>query len=56
MRISNKDVQMQAMKAYGRVEVEFHSFLTSALYGGECSAACPNPFILGKIVPGTGAG
>jgi hypothetical protein len=32
------------MNAYGGVDVEIHIFLTSALFGGECSASRPGPF------------
>jgi hypothetical protein len=29
-------------ETYGGVEVELHSFLLSALVGGECSVSCPS--------------
>jgi len=35
------------MKMYGGVEVEFHSFLISALDGGEWSASYPDRFTPG---------
>jgi hypothetical protein len=35
------------MKAYGRVDVYIHIFLTSALVGGEWSASGPGSFISG---------
>jgi len=39
------------MKAYGGVEVQLHSFLTSALDGGEWSTSRPSRFIPGKEPP-----
>jgi hypothetical protein len=41
------------MKAYGRVDVEIHIFLTSTLAGGEWSASRPGRFTPGEIDPGT---
>jgi hypothetical protein len=41
------------MKTYWRVEVQLHSFLTSALDGGECSASHPGRFIPRERDPGT---
>jgi hypothetical protein len=41
------------MKAYGRVDVEIHIFLTSALVGGEWSAPRPCRFNPGERNPGT---
>jgi len=41
------------MKAYCRVEVQFHSFLTSALDGCEWSASRPDRFTPKEIGPGT---
>jgi hypothetical protein len=35
-----------AMKAYGRVDVQIHIFLTSVLAGGEWSASRPGCFTL----------
>jgi hypothetical protein len=35
------------MKAYGRVDVQIHIFLTSALAGGERSDSRPSHFIQG---------
>jgi hypothetical protein len=41
------------MKAYGGVDVQIHTFLTSALVGGEWSATRPGRFTPGKelLVP-----
>jgi hypothetical protein len=39
------------MKAYGRVDIETHIFLTSALVGDEWSVSCPGDFIPGKEPP-----
>jgi hypothetical protein len=41
------------MKAYRGIEVCLHSFLTSAIDGGECSASCCGQFIPGEraLVP-----
>jgi hypothetical protein len=36
-------IKNYAMKAYGKMEVKFHT-LNSALYGGECSDSCPDRF------------
>jgi hypothetical protein len=36
------------MKAYGRVNVQIHIFLTSALGGGEWSASRPGRFTPGE--------
>jgi hypothetical protein len=36
------------MKAYDAVEVEFHSFLTSALFGGEWLASHTGRYILSE--------
>ena len=33
------------MKAYGRMEVHLHTFLTSALHEGELSASSPGPLL-----------
>jgi hypothetical protein len=41
------------MKTYGRVDVQIHVFLTSALVGGDWPASCPGRFILEERVPGT---
>jgi hypothetical protein len=40
------------MKTYGRVDVQIHVFLTSALVGGECSASPPSRFTPGGRAPG----
>jgi len=39
------------MKTCGVVEVQLHTFLTSALNGGEWSASCPSCCTHGKRVP-----
>jgi hypothetical protein len=41
------------MKAYERVDVEIHVFLTSVVVGGEWSASLPGRFTPGERVPGT---
>jgi hypothetical protein len=41
------------MKAYGGVHVSIHTFLTSALVGGERSASRPSHFTPGERGPGT---
>jgi len=41
------------MKMYGGVEVQLHTFLASALGGGEWSASCPSHFTSGKESFGT---
>jgi hypothetical protein len=41
------------MKAYERVDVQIHSFLISALAGGEWSVSRPGRFTFGEIAPGT---
>jgi hypothetical protein len=41
------------MKAYGRVDVYIHVFLTLALDGGEWPASRPGRFTLGERAPGT---
>ena len=43
---------MQAMKAYGKVGVQLHSFLNSALDGGELSSWWPTRFPFGESDPG----
>jgi hypothetical protein len=43
----SKVVHVQATKAYGRVEIKLHSFLTSVLNGSEWSASCTGRFTLG---------
>jgi hypothetical protein len=40
------------MKAYGRMDVQTHVFLISALVGGEWSASSPGPFTPGERAPG----
>jgi hypothetical protein len=42
---------MQAMQAYGVVQVQFHSFLISALDGSEWIATSPGRFTFVKIKP-----
>jgi hypothetical protein len=44
--------QHHVMKAYG-VESQLHAFLTSVLYGGECSASSFHHFIPMEIAPDT---
>jgi hypothetical protein len=41
------------VKAYGRVDVYIHVFLTSAVVGGEWSASRPGSFTPGDRAPGT---
>jgi hypothetical protein len=41
------------MKVYGRVDVQIHIFLTSAVPGGESSASRPSRFNLGEKTHGT---
>jgi hypothetical protein len=41
------------METYGRVDVQIHVFLTSALVGGEWSASRPWRFIPGENAPGS---
>jgi hypothetical protein len=41
------------MKTYGGMDVYIHRFLTSALFGGEWSAACSGRFTLGVRTLGT---
>ena len=41
-------VPLHAMKVYMGVEIQCHSFLTSALAGGECLALGPLPLLTGK--------
>jgi len=43
----------RAVKAYGRVEVQLHVFLTSALDGDELSDSSPGRFTFGERTPGT---
>jgi len=40
-----------AMKAYGGVDVQCHSFLISALHRGEWLDSCHGLFTLGEISP-----
>jgi hypothetical protein len=40
------------MKAYGRVDVQIHIFLTSAIAGGEWSASRPGRFTPRERAPG----
>ena len=46
-----KGVPVPAIKVYGGVEIQLHSFLTSALEGDEWSASCPESFLSGKDSP-----
>jgi hypothetical protein len=39
------------MKTYGGIEVQFHVFVTSALYGGLWSASSPGCFVPGENAP-----
>jgi len=41
------------MKTFGRVEISFHAFLTSARDGDEWSASHPGHFTRGERAPGT---
>jgi hypothetical protein len=41
------------MKAYGRLDVQIHIFLTSAIVGGKWSASRPGIFTPGERTPGT---
>jgi hypothetical protein len=41
------------MKACVGVNIQIHTFLTSALVGGECSASRPGRFTSGERAPGT---
>jgi hypothetical protein len=41
------------MKTYGGVDVLIHTFLTSALSGGEWSTSRPGRFTSGEKAPGT---
>jgi hypothetical protein len=41
------------MRAYWRVEVQLHAFLTAALDGGEWSASRPGRFTRMETAPGT---
>jgi len=41
---------MNIMNIYGGMEVQLHSFLTSSLYGTECSASPSGRFRLGELV------
>jgi hypothetical protein len=41
------------MKRIGGMEVQLHTFLTSALDGSEWSVSCPGRFTPRKIAPGT---
>jgi len=47
---TGKVVHVQAMKAYGRVELRLHSLLTSALDGSECSGYSAD--VLATLSPG----
>jgi hypothetical protein len=47
-----KIVPLHTMKAYGKVEVHFHSLLSFLLDRVEWSAACLNNFILGAGILG----
>jgi hypothetical protein len=44
-------IMYHAMKTYGKVEVQFHAFLTSAMDGGEQSDSLPGHFTPGERVP-----
>jgi hypothetical protein len=46
-------VPVLGMNAYERVEFELRSFLTTAVDGGECSAAGPSRCTPDDIGPGT---
>jgi hypothetical protein len=41
------------MKTYGRVDVQFHIFLTSVLFGGEWSTSLPGRFTPEERATGT---
>jgi hypothetical protein len=36
------------MKAYGKVEVQFHIFISSTLDKGKCPTSCIGDFIVGE--------
>ena len=48
-----KIVPLHTVKAYGRVDIHLHSFLSFSLDRVEWSAPCLNHFILGAGTPGT---
>jgi hypothetical protein len=48
-----KVVSVQAVKPYGGVKVQLHSFLTSALRQASVSALGPGRFKSGEKAPGT---
>jgi hypothetical protein len=46
-------IKHNSMKIYGRVDVQIHLFLKSALAGGELSASRPGRFTTGETAPVT---
>jgi hypothetical protein len=51
---TGKIIPVLALKAYMGEGIWFHSFLTSALDGGEWLALCHSHFIRKKIAPSSG--
>jgi hypothetical protein len=53
MKLSLCLIKHHAMKTYGGVEVQLHTFLTSALVGGEWFVSRAGCFTPGERAPGT---
>jgi hypothetical protein len=53
LKLSPCLIKHQAMNMYGKVEVQLHAYLTSALDGGEWVASRYDGFNRGERVPGT---